>query len=101
MSSTTIDWPMVPGAHAYDLTIGNLNALESTGGDFTAASQGCLSAQLAPNTFDHTGTAVAPGDALFYLVRATNCSGRGTYDDASAQTGSRDVEIQAGPSPCP
>jgi cysteine-rich repeat protein len=101
MSSTTIDWPMVPGAHAYDLTIGNLNALESTGGDFTAASQGCLSAQLAPNTFDHPGTAVAPGDALFYLVRATNCSGRGTYDDASAQTGSRDVEIQAGPSPCP
>jgi hypothetical protein len=76
-------------------------ALTASGGDFTVSTGACLANDLN-GTFTTDTSTPAAGDAGWYLVRAGNCAGHGTYDDGTGgQAGSRDVEIGASPSACP
>ena len=44
----------------------------------------------------------AMGSGFWYLVRAVNCGGAGTYDSGSSgQVGSRDPGLAASPFACP
>src|SRR5262245_31249969 len=95
-----IEWTPVSAAQTYDVVLGDLGQLRSSGGDFTASTQGCLVSGT-------TGTSVAfnatpsIGQGFWILVRGSNSSGAGTYDsDDPHQVGSRDSEIDASPLAC-
>ena len=48
------------------------------------------------------GGPILPGEAFWYLVRAVNVGGTGTYDSGvTSQQGLRDAEIQASGLDCP
>jgi hypothetical protein len=99
-SMQAIEWTALPAAQTYDVVFGNLGLLHASGGDFTAAAQGCLEY--------HTGTTSAAfmaqpgvGQALWVLARGNNCAGSGTYDSGDpSQVGTRDAEIEASSHSC-
>jgi hypothetical protein len=94
-------WSAVTAATGYDLARGSLAVLTSSRGDFSAATTGCLDNDLTATSRDDADTPSA-GDGFWYLVRAVNCGGRGTFDSgAPSQVGSRDAGIQASPVACP
>jgi hypothetical protein len=99
------------GATAFDLVQGDLMALQSSGGDFTAAVGALPAGEVACLASGATGLSLtdpygAPpaGDASFTLLRAvaTACPAHGTLDDGSAtQAGGRDAPIAAAAGACP
>ncbi len=98
---TLLRWDAIPEATAYDVIQGDLEILTGTGGDFTAATARCLAD-------DWTGLSVeapdAPSDGggTWFLVRAVNAIGPGSYDGSDRhQVGLRDVEIGASENACP
>ena len=96
----TLVWASLPDATTYDVVSGNLGALLSTAGDFTAAIQTCLAEDTGANNL---ALADSPplGSAFFYVARANNCGGQGTYDSGDpAQSGSRDGEIDLSSASC-
>lgn len=76
---TLLRWDAIAEAAAYDVVQGDLEILSGTGGDFTAATSRCLAD-------DWTGLSVEAPDAptdgggTWYLVRAINAIGPGSYD---------------------
>jgi hypothetical protein len=98
--SQIIEWAPLSEAEGYDVVFGNLGLLRSTGGDFTAATQGCLAFGTVLASADFTN--VPPlGQAFWALVRGENCAGAGSYDSGDAgQVDSRDAEIDASPLTC-
>ncbi len=100
-SDVVLSWAAVSGASSYDVVRGGLLALRSSGGDFTIATQACAVDNTALTTFS-ASAAPSPGDGSWFLVRASNCGGAGTYDSgALKQIGSRDAEINASGNSCP
>jgi len=100
VTAPTLAWEALSDATSYDVVFGDVGTLIATGGDFTAAVQGCVAFHLGGTSLP-LGPAPAPGNAIFYLVRGVNCGGRGTYDSGGpGQVGSRDVEIDASPLGC-
>jgi FG-GAP repeat protein len=98
---TQMSWTTLQGATSYDVVRGDVDTLTSTGGDFTAATLGCVANDLTATSTTYTGVP-ASGQAFWFLVRGGNCAGRGTYDSGSAaQVGSRDSEINASTATCP
>jgi hypothetical protein len=93
-----LSWSPVPGATAYDVVAGSLDDLRTTAGDFTVAADACLAAKTAATSLELAGFA---GGNTWYLVRAANCGGAGTYDAGATQSGSRDAEIAASAAACP
>lgn len=85
-------WSAPSGASAYDVVGGSLDDLRSTAGDFTMATDACLATKTTATSFDVAGLS---GGNAWYLVRAANCGGTGTYDEGATQSGSRDAEIAA------
>ena len=79
----------------------NLHASRS-GGDVTL-SQLTLAGGVTHGSVLVSGTPEpAPGDGYWYLARAANCKGKGTFDSgAVSQSGSRDAEIAASGAGCP
>jgi hypothetical protein len=101
LAGDQLSWSSLPGATWYDVVRGDVGTLSSTGGDFSAATLGCLANDQATNSATYTGVP-ALGHAFWFLVRGANCAGRGTYDSGVAsQVGSRDAEINASASACP
>ncbi len=96
-----IGWPAVAGAQGYDLQRGGSAALLATGGAFDVAATFCLASDVTGTSVDDTAPTPA-GDAAWYLARAANCAGPGTYDEAAGgQQGPRDAEISASGGACP
>jgi hypothetical protein len=94
-------WGSIAGATGYDAVRGSLVVLESSGGNFTTATTNCLGNDLSTTTIDDNQP-LAAGQGYWYLLRAVNCGGAGTYNSgAPSQTGSRDAEIAASGHPCP
>jgi DNA-binding beta-propeller fold protein YncE len=84
---------------SWDVLLGDLDALKSSGGDFTAATLACL----ADDSLQPTLVAVDPAGpgSVFFLVRA-ECAGGTTYDSGgTGQAGVRDNEINASALSCP
>jgi len=80
---------------------GDLIALRSAAGDYTAAIDQCAADDQAA-TFLDILEAPAPDGALFFLVRPVNCGGPGSYDSgAPSQVAPRDPAIEAAGPACP
>jgi hypothetical protein len=96
-ATASLDWPLLAEATAYDLIAGSLDALRSSGGHLTAAMVRCVLDDVS----GPPGADAAP-ESSWYLLRAINCAGEGTYDSGGAgQQGGRDAEIAAAPLACP
>lgn len=99
--SARLDWTAVATSMGYDLVRGNLGLLHSSGGNFSSSTTACLANDTTARTWSDSLTP-GPGDGVWYLVRAMNCAGSGTYDSgAPSQIGSRDAEIQTSAGHCP
>jgi N-acetylneuraminic acid mutarotase len=95
-----VDWSPVATAQSYDVVYGDIATLRGSGGDFTAATAGCIAAGTTSTTSTFI-TAPAVGQALWIVARGDNCAGPGTYDSgAPSQIGSRDAGIDASPLSC-
>jgi hypothetical protein len=95
-----ISWPGIAGADRYDLAKGWMSTLRGTAGDYSVALGVCAN----DVTVRRLGDAQVPtaGDGFWYLVRAENCNGNGSWDEGvPSQGGSRDAEIAASPVACP
>ena len=90
-------------ATAYDVFAGDLSELRAHAGDYSSLSlAACLGNDLAATSLSAGSDIPAPGGGRWFLVRAINCAGAGTYDEGGAgQSGSRDAGIQALPEACP
>jgi hypothetical protein len=87
------------GAAGYDVVRGSVSTLLP--GGFSVSTNVCLANDAARTTFVDPDLPAA-GDADWYLVRAYNACGVGTYDEGSAsQIGSRDAAIAASQGACP
>jgi N-acetylneuraminic acid mutarotase len=96
-----LDWPAVFSADSYDVTRGVLGALRAGGGDFTPSVDACLASGQAGTTASDPAPA-PPADGFWYLVRANNCAGAGSFDEGIAsQIGARDAEVGASLLACP
>ncbi len=101
VKSTGVSWDWMPEAEVYDVVRGDLGVLRKTGGDFTAATTGCL-ANNEPSTGVVWPDIPPPGAGFWVLVRPANCAGTGSYDGTSPrQVGMRDPEIAASALACP
>jgi len=99
---TSLSWDAVSGATAYDVFSGDLQELIAQAGNYASLVQSsCLSNDLAATTLSVGSDIPAAGDGRWYLVRAVNCGGAGTYDDGAGLSNSRDAGINASPGACP
>ncbi len=98
---TILSWGVVATATAFDVVSGDLGSLRSSGGDYSLATQSCVS-RKQPGTTLAVNDSPGPGAGYWYLVRAANCGGAGTYDETGfGQQASRDAEILASGADCP
>src|SRR5207247_10662136 len=74
-----IFWDLFPDSPGYDVVSGSLSVLRATGGDFTAATAGCLGSDIASSPVRESSGPPA-GEAFWYLVRARG-GARGTTHD--------------------
>ena len=89
------------GATGYGIVKGDLGTLRGSGGDFSQATEACLSRHRTTRSLSHSDTPT-PGEGIWYLVRGENCGGKGSYDSGGArQVGLRDAEIAASGNDCP
>ncbi len=96
-----LSWAPVPAATGLDVVKGDLAALRGSAGDFTQATRGCLGNDV-PGTSAQDGEDPAAEAGFWYVGRAVNCGGAGSYDSgAPKQKASRDAAIAASSSACP
>jgi hypothetical protein len=91
------DLEAVAGAGTvYDLLAGSLNALRAAG-DFSGAI--CAAAGVPAGPIASPVPDPPPSDGVYYLLRARNACGAGTYGDGLTSPDPRDT-LDASP-PCP
>jgi hypothetical protein len=96
-----VSWTTIAGATGYDVVRGGLGSLRISGGNFSTAVDECTADNLAALSVTSAGTP-ATGNGYFFLVRAVNCGGNGTYDTgAPSQVGLRDAEVNSAAMACP
>jgi N-acetylneuraminic acid mutarotase len=96
-----LSWSSLSQATGYDVVRGDLSILISSGGDFGSATQACLADDLGGTSLSVTD-APTTGGGFWYLVRAINCGGHGSYDSGGpAQVRLRDAGINSSTSSCP
>jgi len=96
-SADSVDWSTPPTSFGvFDLVSGSLNTLLSTGGDFGVATDLCVANDTWATSMIDT-PALAPGEAVWYLVRNEECGGQGQYESAGyGQAAERSPDINAG-----
>jgi len=105
VSGLTVDrqqlqWVGLAEATAYDVVRGDLERLRETA-DFALATEECLADDLPATSLPYTGEP-GEGAGFWFLARAVNCAGEGTYDSgAPSQAGSRDGGIASSAGACP
>lgn len=98
---TRLSWLTALNATSYDVVVGDLGLLRSTGGDFTAATTGCGANNFAGTQLPYPGSEPDPGSGRWYLVRGVSGGNNYSYDEpGSTQVGLRDAEINAAPAAC-
>src|SRR5207245_1556056 len=91
-------WSKLESASTYDVVRGSLDALISSAGDFSVATDACLAQHVAVTRLP-VPESPGLGQSLWYLVRAAP---GGSYDTGEpSQSGSRDAEIAASGHDCP
>jgi hypothetical protein len=95
-------WDSAKNAAWYDVVSGNAGTLQTTGGDFSLATLGCAASKHPATSILLNDGGPPPGAAYFYIVRASNCRGHGTYDGPQPpQLEPRDLQILASGNDCP
>jgi hypothetical protein len=97
--ATRLAWPPLTVATGYDVVRGDLTSLAISSGSFSAATQTCVANDLAASQVDDAGNP-DPGYGFWYLLRAANCAGVGSYDETT-QAAVRDAGIAASGHACP
>jgi len=93
-------WDPVEGGTAFDVVHGELNALRQDPNRFRAATLGCINENVTGTGTAFDGTP-PPGDGLWFLVRAVNCSAAGSYNTwEPSQPEDRDDGIDASTVDC-
>lgn len=98
MTADGLRWPAQAEAFGYDVVVGDLGVLRSSGGDFTLAVTNCLADDLIGTDLRYAEVP-DPGTAQFFLVRTSLMPGESrSYDEyenwpTTQQTESRDLEI--------
>jgi hypothetical protein len=101
VTGTDLDWSAVPGATGYDVVGGRISMLVASGGNFSSATETCYADNVASTSLAIAATP-ALGDGLWFLVRAVNACGAGSYDSGGpGQMAPRDAGIGASPAGCP
>ncbi len=101
LNGDRLSWEALPKARGYDVVQGSLSDLAGSGGDFTAATRGCV-ADDTSETFAIHPDAPAPGQIVWYLARGVLSRGRGSYESGSpSQVGARTAEIAESSLGCP
>ena len=96
-----LSWDLFPDTTGYDAVFGSLGVLRASGGDFTAATAGCLASDVASSPIT-SGPVPPPGEAFWYLVRAYGGVAGTTYDAGDpGQGGYCDAQIDAARDACP
>ncbi|MBZ5640110.1 MAG: hypothetical protein LAO51_15285 [Acidobacteriia bacterium] len=94
-----LSWTAPIGATGYDVVRGTLSMLIGSG--FTPATDICLGNHITDPFISDTHVP-AEGDADWFLIRAYDPCGTGTFDDGEpSQNGSRDAAIAASQNACP
>ena len=99
--NTQWGWTAPAGASSFEMVRGELATLQTTGGNFAAATTSCVAGGVpAPPIVEAQLPALGTG--FWYLVRSSNCRGDSSYEDGSPSTvGARDAGIQASAGACP
>jgi hypothetical protein len=104
-SDNSVSWPGQVDATAYDLVVGDLNLLRSTGGNFATATTDCaVDSTTATSVTSAANPAV--GNGFYFLARPVKYGNALSYDDfadwpASKQAASRDAGITGSGRGCP
>ena len=99
--SAILSWSAAGSATAYDAVRGDLGALLAQQGAFADSTNACL-LNGSLQRYASDPSLPPPGEGYWYLVRALNCGGLGTYDTGSdSQVGLRDPGIAGSPNRCP
>jgi hypothetical protein len=100
--TTRVTWSPFAVATSYDAVRGDLTTLLATGGRYDDATQACMADDVTFSHVDDPEDPVPGGHGFWYLVRAANCVGVGSYDALDpSQVGSRDAGIAASGHACP
>jgi hypothetical protein len=100
-TTAILTWTVPNGAAYFDVVFGALNSLRASQGNFGVATAGCAANHTTATSTDSVQVP-PPGNGIWFLVRATNCRGRGTYETgAPSQHGGRDAGIAASRFACP
>ena len=87
VEGATVSWadqaPLIGPAVRYDVVTGDLSTLRSTG---TFANASCLASDLSSASYTDTRIPLQ-GDGFYYMTRATNVCGVGTYGSAALDSG--------------
>lgn len=98
---TFISWPALRGVVTNDLIRGTLGQLAGQQGDFSKSVDLCLVNDLDDEQYID-GDNPSVEDGFWYLVRAGNCAGPGTYNSGGPrQAADRDPGIAMSPNACP
>jgi hypothetical protein len=94
VNSAELSWTVIDGAAGYDVVRGDLGALRSGHGDFTAAVDSCLAEDHASTALPY-GEDPSAGEGRWFLVRGASAYAGMTYG-----TDERDAEIDASAPAC-
>jgi len=97
--ATRLEWPPLAVATGYDVVRGDLTELAVSGGSYSAATRVCVANDVTLSHADDSENP-DPGYGFWYLLRAGNCAGVGTYDDGS-EVATRGPGIAASGHACP
>jgi hypothetical protein len=99
--TTGLSWPALAVATSYDVVRGDLTTLLISGGSYVEATQSCVADGITLNSTDDP-LDPDPNFGFWYLVRAANCSGVGSFDAPDLrQAAPRDAGIAASGHSCP
>jgi len=99
-SRQLIGWQAVAGADGYDLVVGNLQIVRNSG-NFSNSILDCLQDSNSGTTAV-ASEQPAPGNPMYYVVRATSACKRGSYgSEAAEELPKRDTQIDQSPAACP
>jgi hypothetical protein len=98
---SVVSWAPVATATGYDVVRGDLLSLTSQSGDFSQSVDTCVGSHV-PTTSIVDAAQPTANAGYWYLLRAGNCGGVGSYDGADPQqTAQRDPGIAGSPQACP
>lgn len=101
VSKTQISWNAIPEATSYDIVRGDLQALQTAGGNFTPATQQCIANNQTGTSLSYSANP-GPDQVSWFLARGVSCGGNGSYASSGAgQHHNPDAEINASPNACP